>query len=251
MEGGLDDLGQGLLKMFASRVGTSMMHKLGMAKDQRYTGKEARECEAELDDSHDCTAALLRKYTGDTSDFLDERWDAPRISAPVNYGPPVPWQNLYAKCMAAAKEMLPDFLTQLCINPDLDFYVPGQPEGDKWDSRIAKVSYFQDITGALFEYKRRYEEQVKGEFCQTAIARQIWEQLDYALRTKTMVTIEGREGRGKTETALAWCNCHLGVARFVSLIGTNTKTSHFTEFAKAFGVGHGNTYKVSEMQASI
>jgi len=43
----------------------------------------------------------------------------------------------------------------------------------------------------------------------------------------------------------------LGVARFISLIGTNTKTSHFTQFAKAFGIGHGSSYKVSEMQRSI
>ncbi|MGD0261480.1 MAG: ATP-binding protein [Verrucomicrobiota bacterium] len=66
-----------------------------------------------------------------------------------------------------------------------------------------------------------------------------------------MIVVEGREGRGKTEAARAWCNCHLGVARFVNLIGTNTKTSHFTEFAKALGVGHGNSHKVSQMQAGV
>jgi hypothetical protein len=35
------------------------------------------------------------------------------------------------------------------------------------------------------------------------------------------------------------------------LVGTNTKTSHFTEFAKALGVGHSNTHKVSQMQAGV
>jgi hypothetical protein len=132
----------------------------------------------------------------------------------------------------------------------MKFHAPDEPEsGSVWGG--AELSQFQDIIGALFDYKLRHEEQARTAFCQTAIARQIWTQLDYALKTKTMIVVEGREGRGKTEAVRAWCNCHLGVARFVNLIGTNTKTSHFTEFAKALGAGHSNSHKVSQMQASV
>ena len=169
--------------------------------------------------------------------------------------------------MHSATLPLEEFLVDLCINPRRQIHLRGEDEEliameadrvkdefrDDFDGEFldTKLTYFDDVIGSIEEYKRRYEEQVRSEFCQTVIAKEIWEQLDYARKTKTMAVIEGREGRGKTEAVRAWCNCHLGVARFVSLVGTNTKTSHFTEFAKALGVGHGNTYKVSEMQASI
>lgn len=171
---------------------------------------------------------------------------------------------------SARAQSLEEFLVDLCINPRLQIRVEGEsdvhqiasqidaeramekfPELEPQEFREAKLSYFRDIIGALVEYKRRYEEQVKAEFCMTAIGRQIWKQLDDALKMRTMIVLDGREGRGKTEAVRAWCNCHLGVARFVSLVGTNTKTSHFTEFAKALGVGHGNSHKVSQMQASV
>ena len=249
LKGGCKTLAIELLKMFPERVGTHRMHELGMAKNQRYTGQEAVAIKDELIHGGDCTDELLRRGRGDTSEFLDETWDGVPVAAPVDYGPPVPWQNLHAKCFEVAKAQLPDFLTELCINPTLQFNAPGEPHGDPW--RMADVNYFQDITGALFEYKRRYEEQVKAEFCHTAISRQIWKQLDDALKCKTMIVLDGPEGRGKTEAVRAWCKCHLGVARFVSLDGTSTKTTQFRELARALGIGHGNSRNVSEKQAGV
>ena len=160
-----------------------------------------------------------------------------------------------------------EFLIDLCINPRLQIRLKqGELETSEFDMGLAKdefpelgdydfhdanLSYFRDIIGALVEYKRRYEERVKADFCLTAIGRQIWKQLDDALKTKTMIVLDGLEGRGKTEAVRAWCNCHLGVARFISLDGTSTKTTQFREFARALGVGHGYTRKVSEMQAGV
>jgi DNA transposition AAA+ family ATPase len=249
LEGGCKTLAIELLKMFPERVGTHRMHELGMAKNQRYTGQEAVAIKDEFIHGGDCADELLRRGRGDTSEFLDETWDGVPVTAPVDYGPPVPWQNLYAKCFEAAKAWLSDFLTELCINPNLQFNAPGEADGDAY--RMAYVDYFQDIIGALFEYKCRYEEQVRAEFCHTAISRRMWKQLDDALKSRTMIVLDGLEGRGKTEAIRAWCNCHLGVARFLSLKGTNTKTAHFREFARALGVGHASSYKVYQMQANI
>src|ERR1017187_3205466 len=162
---------------------------------------------------------------------------------------------------------LEEFLTDLCINPrlrirlksggvetsefDVDLAKDEFPELDELDFHDASLDYFRDICGALVEYKRRYEEKLKAGFCLTAIGRQIWKQLDDALKTRTMIVIDGREGRGKTEAVRAWCDCHLGQARFVSLDGTSTKTTQFRELARALGVGHGYSSKVSEMQAKV
>src|ERR1035438_81266 len=144
-------------------------------------------------------------------------------------------------------QSLEEFLVDLCINPrlrirlktgggietsefDTDLAKDEFPELESRDFEDATLVYFRDIIGALVEYKRRYEEQVKAEFCLTAIGQQVWKQLDDALRTKTMIVIDGLEGRGKTEAVRAWCNCHLGVARFASLDGTSSKTAQVREF---------------------
>jgi hypothetical protein len=164
-------------------------------------------------------------------------------------------------------QSMEEFLIDLCINPRLRIrQKQGELESSEFDTDLARhefpeledrdfidanLSYFRGIIGALVEYKRRCEERVRAEFCLTAIGRQVWKQLDAALKSKIMILIEGLEGRGKTEAVRAWCNCHLGEARFVSLDGTSTKTTQFRELARALGVGHGYTSKVSEMQAKV
>ena len=160
-----------------------------------------------------------------------------------------------------------EFLVDLCINPrlkiplkqgelessefEVDLARDEFPELGKRDFSDADLRYFKDVLGALVEYKRHYEERVRAEFCHTAISREIWQQLDYALKAKTMIVLDGLEGRGKTEAVRAWCNCHIGVARFMSLKGTSTKTAHFREFARALGVGHAKAHTISHMQASV
>src|ERR1035441_4310718 len=164
-------------------------------------------------------------------------------------------------------QSMEEFLINLCINPrlkiplkqgelessefEVDLARDEFPELGKRDFSDADLRYFKDVLGALVEYKRHYEERVRAEFCLTAIGRQVWKQLDAALKSRTMIVIDGLEGRGKTEAVRAWCNCHLGAARFVSLDGTSTKTTQFRELARALGIGHGNSYKVSQMQANV
>jgi hypothetical protein len=162
---------------------------------------------------------------------------------------------------------LEEFLIDLCINPrlriplkqgdlesselEVELSRDEFPELEEREFHDAGLPYFKDVVSALVEYKRHYEAQVRAEFCLTAIGQQVWKQLDAALKSRTMIVVEGLEGRGKTEAVRAWCNCHLGEARFVSLDGTSTKTTQFRELARALGVGHGYASKVSEMQAKV
>ncbi|MCX6921907.1 MAG: hypothetical protein NT154_01620 [Verrucomicrobia bacterium] len=160
-----------------------------------------------------------------------------------------------------------EFLVDLCINPRLKIPLKGEevessefdvdlakdefPELEGRDFRNAGLGYFKDVVAALVDYKRHYEDRVRSEFCHTAISREIWQQLDCALKANIMIVLDGLEGRGKTEAVRAWCNCHLGMARFMSLKGTSTKTAHFREFARALGVGHAEAHTTSQMQASV
>ena len=225
-EGGLKKLGRELLKMFPERVDPSEFAILRRIDyDDAIEDQVKQECR---------DVALGRQRRGG-------------------------WSN--------GPFSIEEFLVDLCINPrlkiplkqgelessefEVDLARDEFPELDEHEFHDAKLSYFKDVIGALVEYKRHYEEQAKAEFCLTAIGQQVWKQLDAALKSRTMVLLDGLEGRGKTEAVRAWCKCHLGVARFVSLDGTNTKTVHFRAFAQALGVGHGNSHKVSQMQANV
>jgi len=162
---------------------------------------------------------------------------------------------------------LEEFLVDLCINPRIHFAAPGEdvdvsdiesesaieqnPALSKADFRDAKLFYFRDIIGALFEFKARRAAKIRQNFQLTAIGKKIWETLDYALATDGMVLLDGLEGRGKTEAVKTWCELHLGTARFVSLKGITSKTTAFREIAKALGIASSYTRTATEMQARI
>lgn len=162
---------------------------------------------------------------------------------------------------------LDEFLVDLCINPKIQFTVPGEeidlsdiesdsaieqnPNLSKRDFKQAKLFYFRDIIGALFEYKARRQAKTRDNFQLTSIGKKIWETLDYALASRGMVVLDGLEGRGKTEAVKAWCETRPGQARFVSLKGITNKTTAFREIAKALGIASSYTRTAPEMQARI
>lgn len=165
------------------------------------------------------------------------------------------------------EQSIEEFLTDLCINPRI--HIRTEADGSRFDDieadmvkqrfsdlendefKPAELSYFKDIVGTLIEFKRRHEQAAKENFEQTAISRKIWETLDFALKTKNMVLLDGLEGRGKTEAVKAWCELHLDAARFVSLKGITSKTTAFREIAKALGIASSYSRTATEMQARI
>ena len=178
-----------------------------------------------------------------------------------------PASAFIAECRQAASCGLEKFLIDLCINPrvrvlhadekidanadDIERAIEEFPGLSRDDFRQAGVSYFRDIIGALYEFQRRHQEQIRAEFVLTEIGRKVWDTLDFALKARRMVLIDGLEGRGKTEAARAWCRLHRGEARFVSLKGITGKTNLFIAISKALGVGCGRGYSALEMQNRI
>ncbi len=115
---------------------------------------------------------------------------------------------------------LEEFLIDLCINPRSQIRDVNHPKADeddyiedsemelaqarfttlgKYDFGVARLPYFKSIIGALFEFKCRYEEAVKSGFVLTQIGEQVWETLNFSLRTGKMSAVLGLEGRGKSE----------------------------------------------------
>jgi hypothetical protein len=162
---------------------------------------------------------------------------------------------------------LEQFLVDLCINPRINFAVPWEdvdvsdietdsaieknPELSKGDFKDASLFYFRDIIPSLFEYQGRHAAKIRESFQLTTIGKKIWETLDYALASRGMVVLDGLEGRGKTASVSAWCDLHLGQARFVSLKGITSKTIAFREIAKALGIASSYTRSATQMQERI
>jgi hypothetical protein len=164
-------------------------------------------------------------------------------------------------------QTLEQFLVDLCVNPRIHFSAPGDdldifdiesekaidahPELSQGDFAKARLDYFLDIIGTLFEFKARSETSIREKFQLTAIGKKIWGTLDFALTSRNMVLLDGLEGRGKTEAVKAWCSVHLGVARFVSLKGITSKTTAFREIANSLGIPFNYSRTGSEIQVRI
>ncbi len=175
-------------------------------------------------------------------------------------------------CRERLSALLPGFIIELCINPQLRFSAPGETDAAKEKDRVAldqwlaSVPYwrgdhprytraslddFHDIVGALFEYKRRYEESSRRDFVMTEVGRHIFEVLDLSLATGKMVVVQGESRIGKTTATEAWANQHLGEARFVSLNGVRNYSGVFRAIAKALGLASSYAHSTTKVQAKI
>ena len=163
-------------------------------------------------------------------------------------------------------ETLVVFLTDLCVNPRWAISKSAEREKERsvYERRVesefprhsievktADLYWFQDIVGALLEYQRCQAEAARAEFVLTDIGRKVWETLDFALKARRMVVIEGWEGRGKSEAVRAWCRMHRGEARYADLTGVTSKTTIFRAIAKALGIASSYSRTATEMQARI
>ena len=79
----------------------------------------------------------------------------------------------------------------------------------------AEMNHFRDVIGALLEFQTRYGEAAREQFAETAVSKPIFRTLARGLRSRKIVVVNGVEGIGKSFSAEAWCEQHLGEARFV------------------------------------
>ncbi|HTX21460.1 MAG TPA: ATP-binding protein, partial [Candidatus Aquilonibacter sp.] len=258
-EGGLRRLAKELVEMFPDRLGTPQMHKAGVKPEKTYPGELVSGVEVNLNSRDVLLSDEPTKP--EKGSLLIERCRAAAFKRRET-----PQQNQYLSHWQKVQS-IEEFIIDLCINPRIHFAAPGDgvdvsdietdkaieenPDLSKCDFKTANLIYFREIVGALFEFKARREANTRKNFQLTAIGKKIWETLDYALASRGMVVLDGLEGRGKTEAVKAWCELHLGRARFVSLKGITTKTTAFREIARALGIASSYTRTAPEMQARI
>ncbi len=269
--GGLKQFCRELIAVFPDRIGTPAMHKAGIKPGKKVSRETALVIEQELNPSFGFLEAISRH------DADDRKPTEPST---------VCMDDFLASChrLAAA---LPGFLIELCVNPLLRFSASGEdaeslriekvliadseeernrallaiPDHRRPDWREfepshqrAELPWFKDIIGALFEFKRRFEDQARREFVMTEVGRKTFDTLDVALDqsiTKKIVLVEGNSGIGKSTALEAWHQQHLGESRLVSLSGISNKTGVFRAIAKALGLASSYARTATEMQARI
>ncbi len=260
-EGGFKRVARELVEMFPDRIGTPAMHKTRVMPEKMYPGNLGYGVEVDLDSSRwNFSEEELPKIKG--SDLIQLcRQHALTFRERKNFPLFGGWST---RCGQLSIEQ---FLIEFCTNPKLQFSLPSidavadelevelateeNPKLRADDFTRAELVYFHDIIGALVEYRARHEKQIRENFHLTAIGKKIWETLDYALASRSMVLLDGLEGRGKTEAVKAWCELHQGQARFVSLKGVTNKTTVFREIAFTLGITYAYGRTGPEMQARV
>jgi energy-coupling factor transporter ATP-binding protein EcfA2 len=259
MEGGFRRLARELLGMFPERIGTKAMHQAEVQPGKMYP---AGLRPLKMADRH-----LHRLEKNELEKFSGDELIAQCRSLALTY------QARHSESEASLTPIrelsIEQFLVDLCINPkvkfalcqndsesnpselETEFTVESDPRLTIHDFVAAELFYFQDIIGALEEYRNRKLAALREKFFVTEIGRQIWCTLDFAINTRNMVLVYGREGRGKTEAVKAWAQLHSGRARLVSLKGIATKTAAFREIALALGITASYNLTGSQLQSKI
>ncbi len=250
-EGGIKRIARELLEMFPERIGTPKMVEIGCRPGKRLTQAERDEIDEEL---HSTSAVW---------DILHRKGDPEREHCKSTA------EDFCKECRSLADSNLDEFIERLCCDPKLP--VTDDPEercryreivrivledagrGEEAPTGLetARPRYFQDVLDTLFEYQRRFEKQVRGNFVETSIGSVVFEALDYALETGRSALIEGDSGIGKTTTIKAWCELHLGQARHVQLKGITHRTGFFREVARALGIARGGGLSASKVQMRV
>ncbi|HOX01128.1 MAG TPA: ATP-binding protein [Candidatus Paceibacterota bacterium] len=164
-------------------------------------------------------------------------------------------------------QALDQFLVDLCINPKMLFGTStdedlanhvmreqfivqsdGTREGDFFPAVLETA---EDVIGDLYRFQADYVSKATQSLTMTSIGRQVCDALDcYLFKQcdKRMLVVQGNAQIGKTTAAHAWCQQHIGQARYVTLSGILSRTVFFRSLSDAFGVAGGMAYNSTQMQ---
>lgn len=271
-DGGTKRIARELVEMFPERIGTPTMIKIGCKPGKRLTKEQYADIRDELHG---------RDYSEEWDAILGRETEVKKLATP----PEKAAHELCAECQDRCGN-LGDFIEELCCDPKMEFGAPDDERrayrgivgivlddarhalennphiarerphletalDKKNDFRVAQVSYFHDVLGALFEFQRRHAERVRADFVETSISKIVFDAVDYALDTGRSALIEGNSGFGKTTALKAKVNMHLGQMRYHQLTGITTRTNFFRGLAKTLGVAGGGGMSSGKIQARV
>jgi energy-coupling factor transporter ATP-binding protein EcfA2 len=250
-EGGCRRIARELIETFPDRIGTPTMLKIGCKPGKRLTQAERDAIDEELNFS-DTTWALLHREGDPDREHCKTTAD-----------------EFCHECRDRAENQLDQFLERLCCDPKLAvtddckdesrygnivrlvLEDAGREEEARGSFELARLCFFGDVLGSLFEFQARCQKDARENFVETSIGKVVFEALDYAMETGRSALIEGNSGIGKTTALEAWCKIHAGRARLVRLKGITNRTGFFHEVARALGVAQGTGNSPAKVQIRV
>lgn len=254
-DGGLKRLVADLCARFPDRIATPAMQQLGVKPGQIYNAKQVEQVRAEIPSGEidfllkgetDLAAFVsvpdeptdpVERYTGtwrqDRESALS-RVEADAAKHPASYAA----ADFSTRCRDAAAQHLERQIGELCLDPSIALV-----DGSPW--------YFPTLVSTLRGLLARHVATRRAATNNTAIGKQVFEALDYALATGKMVLIDGRERRGKSHATKSWCEQHQGAVRYALLEATNDDFSFFRILAESIGVSCSLKSKAQELRERV
>jgi histone H3/H4 len=230
--GGLKALTKELFAFLPRSVGVPTMRETGCKPDKIYGAKVVRKIRDELPDGYDNVPLRGDKIM--TWSNFEENEEVLR-DAPTSYT-----GEFFLEIARRASLTLPEHLTKLCLNPDIDL-----------NGRSVGVWYFADLLDGLKKYRRHCADSALSGLATTDVSEQMREALDFCYRRRRMILIEGVAGIGKSATAQAWCDRYPGLVRRVEIPSSGDDRSFYAAMAEEVGVARGAAYNGQQIKLKV
>lgn len=241
-EGGMERFAAEFLEANRARVGTPSMHRIGTKVGQIYTAAQVRAIRVEIGDYEIGDFPLKGEY-----EAADPMLDLVAYDNPVRqmeahakaagYPTSYPATAVVKRCYLG-ETRLAEILKRALVDPQSESLRNGL-----WN--------FPALWDALRGWRQREINAARDRTVETSITRLVYEELDFARETRSLVVVEGREGIGKTEAARTWCKQHPGQAVYISLESGNDEVTLFRAIGRRIGTACSLARKATEIKARI
>jgi DNA transposition AAA+ family ATPase len=212
-DGGLEKFCENLLNTPGLTIGTKTMLRLDRRKGEIYTAAEVRMIRAEMPEGP-ATQFPLRD-----DKYCDEVGWAYEIIQKSPEAYPV-------SLIFDAAHLSPKGLSIVLMERLVDPTSPSLRTG---------IWNLPSLYSLLDSIRSAEMEAARNALVETQVTRDVFQELDFALQTRSFVLIEGREGIGKSESARAWCRQRPGQAIYVRLESGSDETTLYRAIAKELG----------------
>lgn len=119
------------------------------------------------------------------------------------------------------------------------------------ETTLAAPTWFPDLVSALIEAMDAHAAAAANNIVMTAVALKVFDALDYAVKTRSFVHVQGEARFGKTEAIKTWCDAHPGLARLVRTPSSNSDADLFRAVAESLGIDFSFNTSARELKSRV
>lgn len=249
---GLADMVDSITAEHPEAFATPTMHKLGLKPSQQYSREQMLQIREEIfRGKRRLTAGFSRPYSlaqvieeglfplrgektsREASEEFFEHIEPP--THPESYSA----AELHSYCSRkAGGDNLLNYLVRACIDPAASL-----SDSEPW--------FFSGLRSLLLDRMDSEAKELRGHIVVTAIGRKVHRCLDMALKTRSLVVVNGVARIGKSHSARTWCEQRPGVARYVEVPSSNDDIGFLRAVARGIGLGNFLKYKATEIRERV